>query len=98
MKLKPLLIYGAVVALGTPVFAQQGPGAAAPPQAATSPSPPAPSSLDFVQMAAQTDEYERQAGQLAISRATNTQVRGFGKMMVSDHTATSADLMKGRLR
>jgi putative membrane protein len=94
MSLKPLLICGAVVALGTPGLAQQGPGTAAPPQATTSSLPAAPSSMDFVRMAAQTDEYERQAGQLAVSRATNAEVRDFGKMMVSDHTATSADLIK----
>jgi len=45
-------------------------------------------------MAAQTDAYERQAGQLASRQARDSRVKDFGRTMVQDHTMSSADLMK----
>jgi putative membrane protein len=41
----------------------------------------------FVSNASQSDMYEIQAGQLASTRAKNADVKAFGKMMVTDHTA-----------
>ena len=41
----------------------------------------------FVSNASQSDMYEIQAGQLASTRAKNADVKAFGKMMVTAHTA-----------
>jgi putative membrane protein len=41
----------------------------------------------FVSNASQSDMYEVQAGQLAATRAKNADVKAYGKMMVTDHTA-----------
>jgi putative membrane protein len=41
----------------------------------------------FVSNASQSDMYEIQAGQLASTRGKNADVKAFGKMMVTDHTA-----------
>jgi putative membrane protein len=41
----------------------------------------------FVSNASQSDMYEIQAGQLAATRAKNADVKAYGKMMVTDHTA-----------
>lgn len=53
---------------------------------------PAPSTSDFVTAALQTDDYERQAGRIAENSAYTGAVRGFGVMMVRDHTRTAQDL------
>ena len=41
----------------------------------------------FVSNAGQSDMYEIQAGQMAEQKAASPQVKAFGKMMVTDHTA-----------
>jgi len=62
-----------------------------PPPVAAAAVPPAP---QFVLMAAQTDAYERQAGQMAASQGQDPRVRSFGDMMVRDHGMTSAELQQ----
>jgi putative membrane protein len=46
----------------------------------------------FVTAAAQSDEFERQEGRLAARQASAPRVRAFGRMMVIDHTRTTAAL------
>ncbi len=46
----------------------------------------------FVSNAGQSDMYEIQAGKIAQSKATRDDVKAFGKMMVADHTALSAEM------
>lgn len=46
----------------------------------------------YVEMAAASDLYEIQSGQLAASRAQNAEVRAFGQMLVEHHTATTQQL------
>jgi putative membrane protein len=41
----------------------------------------------FVSNAGQSDMYEIQAGQIALQMSKNPDVKAFGKMMVTDHTA-----------
>lgn len=51
-----------------------------------------PSAAEFVQRAAMSDMYEIAAGKLAVEKSTSAQVNDFGKMMVADHTRSSAQL------
>jgi putative membrane protein len=46
----------------------------------------------YVEMAAASDLYEIQSGQLAQSRAQNAAVRDFGRMLVEHHTGTTQQL------
>jgi putative membrane protein len=46
----------------------------------------------FVSNASQSDMYEIQAAQIAEKRSKNPDIKAFAKMMVKDHTATSAAL------
>jgi putative membrane protein len=46
----------------------------------------------FVSNAAQSDMYEIQAGQMASTRAKSADVKAFGKMMVTEHTAMSNEM------
>src|SRR5438309_10685373 len=46
----------------------------------------------FVSNATQSDMYEIQAGQIAQQRSKNPDVKAFGKMMVTDHTAMSNEM------
>jgi putative membrane protein len=48
--------------------------------------------MDFVRQAAQSDAFERQAGQLASQRSRNPAVRDFARRMVRDHTMTTNGL------
>ena len=48
--------------------------------------------MGFVATAAGTDMYEIQAGQLAVNRATQPQVRNYGQMLVNHHTMSSTEL------
>src|ERR1700710_1257671 len=50
------------------------------------------SSTEFVTMAAQSDQFEIQEGQLAATKGTGA-VKSFGEHMVRDHTKTSASVM-----
>ena len=54
---------------------------------AQTPIPPAAS--DFALMAAQSDEYEIQAGRTAAVQATDPRVRSFAEEMINEHTRTS---------
>lgn len=49
---------------------------------------------DFVNMAAMSDMFEIDTGKMAEAQASNNQVAGFGKMLVTDHTKSSKELMK----
>ena len=66
----------------TPAQAQPGRGA------------PTLATPDFITAAAQTDEFERQEGRLAASRARNPHIKAFGQMMVRDHAKTTAGLKR----
>lgn len=46
----------------------------------------------FVSNASQSDMYEIQAGQMASQKGTSPDVKAFGKMMVTDHTAMSNEM------
>ncbi|HEY1752380.1 MAG TPA: DUF4142 domain-containing protein [Caulobacteraceae bacterium] len=72
-----LLAGAASLSLTLPAVAQTG---------AALPTP------DFIKAAATTDAFEREEGRLAEVRAANPHVRAFGKMMVTDHTRTTAAL------
>ncbi len=66
-------------------------------QALAQPSPAMPTP-DFVKAAAaQTDAFEREEGRLAAARGSTGRVKDFGRMMVADHTKTTAAL-KAALR
>lgn len=54
------------------------------------PKPPAAS--DFALMAAQSDEYEIQAGRTAAVQAVDPRVRAFAKQMVEDHLRARQEL------
>jgi putative membrane protein len=47
---------------------------------------------DFVKTAATTDEYERQAGEIALRRTKKPQVHALAQQLVAAHTQTSQDL------
>lgn len=88
------LALSALLALGL------APAAGAQPLPRPLPPPPfmAPgagmSAADFTRAAAQSDEYERQAGRLAEIRAVDPRVRDFAQMMIRDHTHTTVDLQR----
>lgn len=46
----------------------------------------------FVSNASQSDMYEVEAGKMAASRASNAEVKAFGKMMVQEHTAMTNEM------
>ena len=57
------------------------------------PADPTPEQRNaYVAMAASSDMYEIQSGQLAASRAQNAAVRSFGQMLVAHHTDTTQQL------
>jgi putative membrane protein len=55
---------------------------------------PAMSGQEFANTAASTDAYEIAAGKLAQSKATTQALKDFGKMMVDNHTESTANLKK----
>ena len=57
-------------------------------------APPPPPASDFATMAAQSDQYEIQAGRTATVQATDPRVRAFAQQMVTDHTRTSQALQQ----
>ncbi|HVY84113.1 MAG TPA: DUF4142 domain-containing protein [Caulobacterales bacterium] len=59
---------------------------------APAPIPAAPSAEEFVQKAANSDAFEIQAAQLALTHASNADVKAFARMMRTDHTATTHEL------
>jgi putative membrane protein len=54
----------------------------------------APAAPDFVAMAAASDMYEIQAAKIAQKRAKNADLKAFAKMMVADHTKSTAMVKK----
>jgi putative membrane protein len=71
------------------------PDAAAQSSATSAPAaPPAPAAADFVAMAAASDKYEIQAAKLAEKRSKNADIKAFAKMMVTDHTKSTALIKK----
>ncbi len=61
---------------------------AALPSVADSPKPVA--GPEFVATAAASDMYEVQAAKIALKRSHDTEVKNFARMMVADHTASTA--------
>jgi putative membrane protein len=51
------------------------------------------SAADYVKMAADSDNFEIQSGRLAATKSHREDVKGFGKQMVADHTASTRTLM-----
>ncbi len=95
----------ALLASAAPAFAQyaphssMGPHPAGPPAAGppASHAPPSdefggPKTEHFVTALAQSDEFERKAGDMAGRMAASPKVRDFGAMMVRDHTKTTQEL------
>jgi putative membrane protein len=72
-------------------------GAAAP--ALAQPVPQAPgiqartTAATYVTMAASSDTYEKESSQLALTHASNPDVRNFAQMMINDHANTTAQVM-----
>jgi len=61
--------------------------------AATSPTPAnAAAAPDFVQKAAASDMFEIQSSKLALKRSSNPDVKDFARMMIRDHTQSTAAL------
>jgi predicted outer membrane protein len=60
--------------------------------AAIAQTPIPPSAKDFAMAAAQSDQYEIQAGRDAIAQSQNRQLRAFAQQMIDDHTRTSESL------
>lgn len=80
----------------TDTVADASPAAAAPAPAADLASAPptldATSTTGFVNAMARSDLYEVKAGKLAQERAQAANVKSFGAMMVTDHSATTAQI------
>jgi putative membrane protein len=76
------------------LMAAAGAAALAAPAKAQPPMSPNTAAMgpDFVKTAAATDEYERQAGALAVQRSRMPQVREFARQMIAAHTKSSQDL------
>jgi putative membrane protein len=55
------------------------------------PKPPSPD--DFANAAAQSDQYEIQAGRVALIQAVNPRVKAFAQQMIDAHQQTSAALL-----
>ena len=55
--------------------------------------PKPPSTEDFANAAAQSDQYEIQAGRVALVQGVNPQVKLFAQQMIDAHTQTSAALL-----
>jgi putative membrane protein len=70
--------------------AAQATSGAAPAAAAVS----APAAADFVAMAAASDMYEIQAAKIAEKRSKRADIKAFAKMMVADHTQSTAMIKK----
>jgi len=58
--------------------------------AAQTPIPP--SAKDFASAAAQSDQYEIEAGRDAITQSQNPQIKAFAQQMIDDHTRASESL------
>ncbi|MFN3932759.1 MAG: DUF4142 domain-containing protein [Brevundimonas sp.] len=54
---------------------------------------PAPSSMDYLRMAAASDLYEIQSSQLVLQTTQDTGLRAFAQKMIDHHTMTTATLM-----
>ncbi|WP_158915846.1 DUF4142 domain-containing protein [Caulobacter sp. S45] len=54
--------------------------------------PPTPQ--DFAMAAAQSDQYEIQAGYVAITQSQDSRIRAYAQAMIDDHNRTSADLAR----
>lgn len=84
--LRTITLAGALtLTLAGAAEAQRRPPPAGPPNTAAM-------ALDFLKTAAATDEYERQAGQIAATKAQNPQVQAFGRMMIADHARLTQEL------
>jgi putative membrane protein len=59
--------------------------------------PAAPPGPVFVEKAAVTDMYEIQAGQLALTKSKNSDIKAFAKMTIEDHTK-STDALKQAIK
>lgn len=106
-----VLIVGAAIAALTVAAcnrnATETQGAATPAEQAATPSAnpsatvPTPANEaaapDFVALAGASDMFEIEAAKLAQMRSTNTQVRDFAAMMVTDHTKSS-DALKAAIQ
>lgn len=97
---RQLLLASALAGLliATPALAQDTTSTASQPtansQAAIQQMSQVTTAQDFVALAAMSDMFEIQTGQLAESRAGSADVSAFGKMLVKDHSKSSKQLMK----
>ena len=95
---KYLLAGAATLALATTAVAQPGPSQMppAPPPAGPGMGPGMPMhdgmTMDFVTKAAQSDEFERREGRLALQKSSSPMVRDFANHMISAHTETTRGL------
>ena len=55
-------------------------------------TPATPAAPDFVQKAAVSDMFEIESSKLALKRSSNPQVQAFARMMIKDHTESTAKL------
>jgi putative membrane protein len=56
-----------------------------------------PTASDFAMSAAQSDEYEIQAGRDALAQSQNPRVRAFAQEMIQDHTGTHDGLRQAAM-
>ncbi len=70
------------------------PTGAAAPIARAAAGQPAPSSADYVRMAAASDLYEIQSSQIVMQTTQNSELRAFAEMMIEHHTMTTQTLTR----
>ena len=95
MKMKATLALGtaAVLALAYPVAAQVPSGQAKPRPPAEAAAGPESANMVFVRRAAESGAKEVELGKLATDKASNEEVRAFGKQMVANHSKSNGELM-----
>ncbi|MFN3668954.1 MAG: DUF4142 domain-containing protein [Brevundimonas sp.] len=91
MKLFYIAAAAAAVAL---VGCGTGPSGAAAPVAQAALSATAPAAMDFVRMAAASDQYEIQSSQLVLQTTQDAELRRFAQMMIDHHTMTTAAIAR----
>jgi putative membrane protein len=69
-------------------------GAASDAAPASSAAAAVPAAPDFVAMAAGADMYEIQAAKIALKRSKSADIQAFAKMMIADHTKSTAMVKK----
>jgi putative membrane protein len=78
--------------VAVPAFAQTTPAPASNPPAAATTTSSSVTAAEFVTQAANSDMFEIQSSQLALTKTQDTPIRDFAQHMIQDHTAASEKL------